>query len=155
MSCDICGALKPTAYVELHHNIGMLVARQVESTAGHLCRSCVWRRFVDHTMKNLVFGWWGLLSLFATAYFLVNNVLTLVTALNELRVEHERLAPPKPQREVIAANPREHLEPFVHTIRMRLEDGDTIDDISGDMAQAAAVSMAQAREFVEQLRPET
>jgi hypothetical protein len=37
---------------------------------------------------------------------------------------------------------------------MRLEDGDAIDDISDDMAQVAAVSAAQAREFVEQLRTE-
>jgi hypothetical protein len=153
MGCDLCGALKPTAYVELHHNIGMLFARRVEGTAGHLCRRCVWKSFGDHTLRNLVLGWWGFISFFATLYFLFDNLITAATALRELGKEHERLAP-RERKEETAANPGERLEPFVHTIRMRLEDGDAIDDISDDMAQVAAVSAAQAREFVEQLRTE-
>lgn len=152
MSCDQCGALAPTTYVEMHHNVGMLIARRVGSTVGHLCRKCVWKAFTDHTLKNVVLGWWGLISFFATLYFLLNNVITLISALNTLRGEHQRLEPPRKPKAAAADDPEEHLEPFSHTIRIRLEDGDTVDDISGDMAEVAAVSNAQAREFVERLR---
>src|SRR5438132_1431493 len=83
-TCSRCHSLSATAYVELFHNVGAVVVRHEGSTTGRLCRSCLRRAFVYHTVINLLFGWWGLISVLITPVFLIGNIFAYRQALREL-----------------------------------------------------------------------
>ncbi len=74
-SCDFCRARGPVHDVAYRQNTGMLMMRQTKTFRGHACRACSGAIFRKTTLHNLVFGWWGVISLFATPLFIVNNVV--------------------------------------------------------------------------------
>jgi hypothetical protein len=63
----------------------MLVVRQTRSIQGNMCKTCVGKKFWDFTLKNIVFGPWGVISLLVTPIYLVTNTVSYVSALNKLR----------------------------------------------------------------------
>jgi hypothetical protein len=63
----------------------MLVARQTRSIQGNMCKTCIGRKFWDFTVKNIVFGPWGVISLVVTPIYLVTNTVSYVSALHKLR----------------------------------------------------------------------
>ncbi len=150
MRCDLCYQSEPTAYVELHHNVGMLFLRQSYTTQGELCRSCLGQTFWHHTLRNLTLGWWGTISFFMTWYFLVSNLLTYVQA----RVELGKAAPRRtaPKAALSGEEARRILEPFEHNVRMRLRDGETPEAIARDIARYHGVELASAQSFVDRFR---
>ncbi|HYO53394.1 hypothetical protein [Archangium sp.] len=150
MRCDLCFQSEPTAYVEFHHNVGMLFLRREYTTQGELCRSCLNRSFWDHTLRNLTLGWWGTISFFMTWYFLVSNLVTYVRARSELGKAAPRRAAPRAAASGEEA--RHILEPFEHNVRMRLRDGETPEEVAKDLARFHGVELASAQRFVEQLR---
>ena len=83
--CQRCGSMRPTAHVSFHRNVGMLLIRRTYKIEGNLCKSCVRKSFGEFTLKNLVFGWWGTISLIVTPIYAVQNVASYVTAMNALR----------------------------------------------------------------------
>ncbi|QRK10841.1 hypothetical protein JQX13_12650 [Archangium violaceum] len=150
MRCDLCYQSEPTAYVELHHNVGMLFLRREYTTQGELCRGCLSRAFWHHTLRNLTLGWWGTISFFMTWYFLASNLVTYVQARGELAKAAPRRAAPKPVASGEEA--RRILEPFEHNVRMRLRDGEASEAVAQDLARYHGVELASAQRFVEQLR---
>lgn len=83
--CQVCGSVRQTSPVTFHRNIGMLVARQTRSIQGNMCKTCVGKKFWDFTVKNIVFGPWGVISLIVTPIYLVTNTVSYISALNKLR----------------------------------------------------------------------
>ena len=83
--CQVCGSVRQTSPVTFHRNIGMLVARQTRSIQGNMCKTCVGKKFWDFTLKNIVFGPWGVISLIVTPIYLVTNTVNYISALNKLR----------------------------------------------------------------------
>jgi hypothetical protein len=83
--CQVCGSVRQTSPVTFHRNIGMLVARQTRSIQGNMCKTCVGKKFWDFTLKNIVFGPWGVISLIVTPIYLVTNTVSYISALNKLR----------------------------------------------------------------------
>jgi hypothetical protein len=83
--CQVCGGVGQTSPVTFHRNIGMLVARQTRSIQGNMCKTCVGKKFWDFTLKNIVFGPWGVISLIVTPIYLVTNTVSYISALNKLR----------------------------------------------------------------------
>lgn len=75
MACQVCGRQVQTAQVSLNQNIGMLVARQTKSLSGHMCRECGMRLFKSMTLTTFFLGWWGVISLIVTPFFLIGNVI--------------------------------------------------------------------------------
>jgi hypothetical protein len=150
MRCDLCNQSEPTAYVELHHNVGMLFLRQSYTTQGELCRSCLNRSFWSHTGRNLLFGWWGTISFFMTWYFLASNLVTYVQALTELG----KARPRKSERQATASGEeaRRILVPFEHNVRIRLRTGETPEEVARDLARFHGVELAAAQRFVDELR---
>jgi hypothetical protein len=157
--CQRCYRSEPTCFVELHHNVGMLVMRQTHSTRAALCSDCLHQAYRHHLVRNLTLGWWGTISFFATLYYVFANTVTYVTTLRALR----RLAT-APARTAAAATTattvaaelsadetRARLEPFEHNVRLRLRAGEAIEDIGRDLAVLRGVSPAAARGFVESL----
>src|SRR5262245_30525013 len=74
MICQACGIEAPTRYVAFYQNIGLLVMRLSKSIEGNLCKSCIHKHFWEFTGTNLILGWWGVISLIVTPFFILNNV---------------------------------------------------------------------------------
>jgi hypothetical protein len=148
MSCSSCRLSAPTGRATFHNNVGMLFMRRVETSDGHFCRACLRRLFAHHMGRNLVLGWWGIISFFFTLYFFANNTVELISARRELaRRARRRKGGP-----VSDAGAR--LEAFRFTIERRLAAGDTVDDISCDLADATDVPVDQVRDHVARLAAE-
>jgi hypothetical protein len=148
MSCRNCHGSGPTAYVELHHNVGMLLMRQEYATIGELCRSCLHGAFARHMLGNLVLGWWGMISFFMTWYFLGKNVVQYTRALRELSPAGSAAAPTMPA-EISGAAAEELLTPFRHNVRLRLQSGERAGDVAQNLADLHNVRLADARRFVD------
>jgi hypothetical protein len=150
MRCDSCLLAEPSAYVELHHNVGMLFMRQEYSTAGQLCRSCLKRAFWHHTLRNVTLGWWGMISFFMTWYFLVSNLMNFMRAQSELGQARPREA----SRATVATGDEAQriLGPFEHNVRMLLRSGDAPEAIARELSRTHGVEATEAQRFVDQLR---
>jgi len=84
-NCQVCGNMRQTKYVAFHRNVGMLFQRQTFSVKGCLCLSCVHKAFWEYTLKNLLLGWWGIISVVITPVYFVMNLFVYLTALYKLR----------------------------------------------------------------------
>lgn len=74
MMCQCCGVEAETKYVAFYQNIGMLIMRQSRSIEGELCKSCINEHFWRFTAINVTLGWWGMISMIVTPFFILNNV---------------------------------------------------------------------------------
>ena len=79
-NCQMCGQMRQVKYVEFH-----LVQRQTHSIKANLCRSCLHSSFWEYTYKNLLFGWWGMISVVVTPIYFLMNLCVYVAALYKLR----------------------------------------------------------------------
>ena len=77
--------MRQTKYVAFYRNVGMLFQRQTFSAKGCLCRSCIHKAFWEYTLKNLLLGWWGIISVVITPVYFVMNLFVYLTALYKLR----------------------------------------------------------------------
>jgi hypothetical protein len=149
--CQQCYRSRPAQFVELHHNVGMLFMRQTYSTRARLCDACLHQAYFHHLWRNLLLGWWGTISFFATAYYLIANTFVYVTTLRKLKHAPASEAAPSASTDatnVSAADAQALLEPFAHNVRLRLGAGDSVDDIGRDLASLRGVPLADATRFV-------
>ncbi len=144
MRCHRCND-EPAAYVEFHHNVGMLFMRQMHSSEGRMCRRCASRAFWHHQIRNLVFGWWGILSFFFTWFFLVGNTARYVSA--RYRIGRERFEDGMRAR-ADAPDAERRLAAFDDTVARRLRGGESPEDIATDLVDATGVPEKHARRFV-------
>ncbi len=73
--CEACLRAAPTKQVAFYQNIGALVMRFHKTLKGNLCRQCIDKYFWEYTLYTLFLGWWGVISLIVTPFFLLNNVI--------------------------------------------------------------------------------
>jgi hypothetical protein len=157
----------------LQHNVGKLLWREVHDTRNYLCGPCLGSALRHHQLHNLVFGWWGVISVFVTVYFLVVNVIAWADARRRLALaaaELDRKArvdvwrggaagpgsggPPFADGSIEAfpvAASRE-LAPFLHNVRMRLGAGESAAEIGRDLARTHGVGEPEALRFVDAVR---
>ena len=83
--CQLCGNMRQTTPVTFHRNIGMLVVRQTRSLQGNMCKTCIGNKFWEFTLKNIVFGPWGVISLVVTPIYLITNTISYIGARQKLR----------------------------------------------------------------------
>ena len=83
--CQICGSVRETAPITFHRNVGMLVVRQTHRLTGNLCKTCISKKFSEFTVKNLLLGPWGLISLVITPIYLITNTVAYFGARQKLR----------------------------------------------------------------------
>lgn len=81
-SCEVCGAHAPVKYNEFYANIGMLLARRQMQVKAKMCKNCTNKYFWHYTFTNLVLGWWGVISFFATSIFIINNAFRYIATIN-------------------------------------------------------------------------
>ena len=82
--CQLCRSMRQTAFVKFERNIGMLVLRQTRYLQGHLCKTCVGKKFWEFQGLNLLLGPWGIISLIMTPIFLITNTVTYTKAMRQL-----------------------------------------------------------------------
>lgn len=83
--CQRCGSMRQTTRVTFHRNVGMLLIRRTYKIEGNLCKSCIRKHFGEFMLKNLLFGWWGTISLIVTPIYAVQNVAAYIAAMHALR----------------------------------------------------------------------
>lgn len=83
--CQICGNMRQTSPITFHRNVGMLVLRQTHRLQGNLCKTCIGNKFWDFTVKNILLGPWGVVSLVVTPIYLVTNTVAYIAARQKLR----------------------------------------------------------------------
>jgi len=76
--CQACRTRAPVRYNEFYANIGMFVVRRQMSVKGKMCKKCINKYFLQYTLINLFLGWWGLISFFATCFFMINNIVRYI-----------------------------------------------------------------------------
>lgn len=151
MWCEICGTNTAAVDIEMGNNIGMFIRRRSEITQAKVCRHCLNRVFGRHMLANLTLGWWGTISFFMTIHFTIKNITEYFRAssyLRELSEYRGKTAADNPHVE----NAEQQLEPFRHTIKMRIEGGEDCETIALSMAEIRQVSLQQARDYVEKIK---
>jgi hypothetical protein len=128
MICQACGVEAPTKYVAFHQNIGALFMRFSKSIKGNLCKRCIHKNFWSFTGTNLVLGWWGVISMCVTPFFIINNVARYVCCLGMESV------PPGAQTPVLTDQAVESLE-----------------IVAAQIAERAGVTPAQVAMFVQEV----
>ncbi|MGH9745024.1 MAG: hypothetical protein ACRD59_02790 [Candidatus Acidiferrales bacterium] len=83
--CQLCSSNGPAASVGFHRNVGMLLARRTYIARGYMCRSCLGTTFWEFTLKNIVQGPWGMISLVVTPIYILKNTGVYLVALYKLR----------------------------------------------------------------------
>ena len=84
-NCQMCENIRQIKYVAFHRNVGMLLQRETHSIKASLCRSCLHKSFWEYTYKNLLFGWWGMISVVVTPIYFLMNLCVYIAALYKLR----------------------------------------------------------------------
>ena len=137
MICQACGFEAPTKYVAFYQNIGAIVMRFHKSVRGQLCKACVHRFFWRFTLTNLFLGWWGAISLWTTAAFMLNNVgrYTLCLAMPGVPAD---AAKPELTEEAVRS-----LSPHTESIVTRLDQGEKLEEVARDVAPLAGVTPGQ------------
>jgi hypothetical protein len=142
MYCEVCGVDAPTKHVSFHQNIGVLVMRFYRGCSGNLCKSCIHKTFWTYTAINLTLGWWGIISLIVTPFFVINNTVYYLMCLG--------MEPPAPG----ATQPQltdefiQRIGPHTDYLVQRLNQGATLQAASEDVASRAGVTPGQVALFV-------
>jgi hypothetical protein len=77
--------MRALAPISLYRNVGMLVARRTYTLRAELCKACINKAFWEFTWKNLVLGWWGMISLVVTPGYFFTNLYSFASARYKLR----------------------------------------------------------------------
>jgi hypothetical protein len=145
MICQRCGIEAPTKYVAFYQNIGALVMRFTKSLEGNLCKSCIHSTFWHFTLTNFVLGWWGVISLFLTPCFILNNVIRYVLCLGMDPVPPGAM-PPELTDAVL-----QRLQPLTDELIGQLNRGDDFERIAENIAMKASVTKGQVALYVRAL----
>ena len=79
--CHICRREAKTKLVDLHQNIGMILARRETTVCEYLCKSCIRVVYLKFTFTTLFLGWWSIQSLVITPINLISNTVQFISSL--------------------------------------------------------------------------
>ena len=142
MICQVCGVEAATKHVAFHQNIGALVMRYYKHVEGDLCKSCIHRFFWKFTLVNLFLGWWGMISLIVTPFFILNNLVRYILCLGMEPV------PLDAQATVLTPDVVARLRPLTAGIVEQLHRGDPLEHVAETIAKKAGVSTVQVALYV-------
>ncbi|MBC7854333.1 MAG: hypothetical protein IAF94_12945 [Pirellulaceae bacterium] len=142
MYCQKCGIEAPTKYVAMYQNIGMLVMRLWSSVEGNLCKNCVHSTFWTMTGINMTLGWWGIISLVVTPFFIVNNTVRYLGCLG-MESPSPGAAPPQLTDDVM-----QRLQPHVPEMFGRLNAQEPLERVCQDVAMRTGATPGQVSLYV-------
>lgn len=76
--CERCLSREPVREVAVHRHVGLVLVFRHHVETGFWCAPCFERVFWRDTVITSLFGWWGVISLFATVVSLSLNVRSYV-----------------------------------------------------------------------------
>jgi hypothetical protein len=142
MYCQKCGIEAPTKYVAMYQNIGALVIRFSSSVEGNLCKNCIHSTFWTMTGINMTLGWWGMISLVVTPFFIINNTVRYLGCLG-MESPHPGAAPPQ-----LTDDACQRLQPLVQEIFGRLNAQEPLERVCQDIAFRTGVTPGQVSLYV-------
>lgn len=142
MYCQKCGIEAPTKYVAMYQNIGVLVMRFSTSVEGNLCKNCIHSTFWTMTGINMTLGWWGMISLVVTPFFIVNNTVRYLGCLG-MESPNPGAAPPQLTDDVF-----QRLQPHVQEIFGRLNAQEPMERVCQDVAIRTGTTPGQVSLYV-------
>ncbi|MEW6126957.1 MAG: hypothetical protein AB1757_07955 [Acidobacteriota bacterium] len=143
MNCQLCGVSAETRYVAFYQNIGALIIRFHKSIKGELCKNCIHEQFWSHTLITSVLGWWGVISLIVTPFFLINNIARYLMCLTMSPVNS------KPStEEPLTAEAFNKIHPYANQIIDRLNGGSSLDEVAREFAPRAGVQPAEVKLYI-------
>jgi len=137
MLCQLCLVEAPTRRITFFQNIGALVMRFHRSVDAELCKSCIHRHFWKMSGITFFLGWWGVISMIVTPFFLLNNIVRYLGCLPMAAV------PAAARRAELDAAVIAKLDPHVPEIVGRLGAEEKLADIAADVAQKTGTSAGQ------------
>ena len=146
MFCQCCGIEAPTKKTAFYQNIGALVMRFSRSIEGNLCKNCIHKNFWKMTLTTLILGWWGMISLIVTPFFLLNNVIRYLMALPMPPVPEDACVPSLTDQE------REKIAPHLDSLFQRLnEEGSDFLEVVEEFADRINVTPGQLTLVIREL----
>ena len=120
-----------------YQNIGALLMRFTKRIDGNLCKSCIHKYFWEFTLITLILGWWGVISFLTTLFYIPNNIIRYLFSLS--------LKPVPPRATVVELTEEviSRLSPYAETIVARLNSGESLEHVAGDVALRARVTPEQ------------
>ena len=107
-----------------------------------MCKRCIRKYFWEFTLINFTLGWWGMISIIVTPFFILNNVIRFLCCLGLAPVPEGATAPELTDKAI------EMLDPHGAEIFQRLGDGEKLELIAEDVAPRAGVTPGQIMLFV-------
>jgi hypothetical protein len=152
ITCQQCGFEVPTRFVTYFEEVGCIIVRFSKRHAGYFCKTCNRRAFWRSTLITLFFGWWGVVSFFASIFAMIWNTITFLRTISLPRVP-ANAGPPTMNREI-----GDKLEPYTPLINDSLTAAVNHSEIAREIAPLAGVTPGQALCYVqaivtERLRP--
>jgi uncharacterized membrane protein len=135
--CQSCGIEAPTQRVLFVQHIGAVIMFFHKRIGGEFCRNCVNKYFQEYGLMTLFFGWWGVISIFATPIVLLIDIFNYFRAWNLPPVPANARVPRLDDQAI------DHLQPHWPEIVTRLNSGEKFDNIARDLAPKASVTPAQ------------
>ncbi len=145
MICQSCGVEAPTRHVAFYQNIGALVMRFSSSIEGNLCKSCVHRHFWKMTTTNVFLGWWGVISLIVTPFFILNNLIRYALCLAMPGVPAGARMPELTEQAI------EKISPHVDQLIERMNAGEDFQRVAEEIGLRAGVTPGQVALYVRAL----
>ncbi len=81
--CDSCGGPGPLVATQFRQTIGAVLLRFEKTVEGYLCSDCARSHFVSCTTTTAVAGWFGIISLVLTPWFILTNIQNYLAARSE------------------------------------------------------------------------
>lgn len=145
MICQICGREAPTKHVVFYQNIGAVVMRFSRTVDGNLCKSCIHQHFWKFTLTNLTLGWWGMISICVTPFFILNNVFRYVFCLGMQPVPVSAVRPELTNEVVDRISP--HTDHLIQSLNRQVP----LDQVAADISTRARVTPGQVLLYVRAL----
>ena len=79
--CQYCGSIRPLRRAHYYKNIGMLIVRQNNEMEGDFCKECHNKLFIEYFLTCIFLGWWGVISLLITPFYLIFNLWSYIPTL--------------------------------------------------------------------------
>ena len=144
MICQCCGVEAATRYVAFYQNIGAIMMRYSSRIEGNLCKACIHKHFWKFTLVNLTLGWWGTISLIVTPFFLLNNLARYMVCL--FMPSSHGATRPQLTPEAVS-----QLGPHTDEIIRRLNAGENVPALLGDISTRASVTPGQVALYIHEL----
>src|SRR5262245_48753641 len=141
MRRDSCRQDAPLREAEFGLTIGLLIGSYQKTKKGRLCSDCIHETFWLYTLWTLLLGWWDLDAFFLTPVWVVLNVVSYCGTFLMRPYPIDPISAPLPETVF------QRLRPCHDEMFHRLLKGESMQEVSEDIARRVGASLEQVRGF--------